>query len=174
MDIKNHIINRDFDVTKHHVWLTDVATFPLFNLSGQLVGYQRYNPFGSKKKNDETAKYFTYMSTIDKSKSICCWGLESWNWSETLFVTEGIFDACRLTKRGCSAIALLSNNPNKQTKEWLWMVRQHRKVVAICDNDSAGMALRDVAHQNIVVPVGDLGDMPASYVDSLVVSPKYA
>jgi len=170
MSITKHIISRDFDITKHHVWISDVATFPLYNLSGQLVGFQRYNPLGSKKKNDENAKYFTYITTDVKTKSIGCWGLESWQWSDTLFVTEGIFDACRLTKRGCSAIALLSNNPNQQTKEWLWLVRQHRKVVAICDNDAAGMALNDTAHENIVVPVGDLGDMPASYVDGIIAS----
>jgi hypothetical protein len=45
--------------------------------------------------------------------------MESWRWTNTLFITEGIFDAARLTERGASAIAMASNDLDKTTARWL-------------------------------------------------------
>jgi DNA primase len=166
--VKQHLHSRYFNTNLHAAWVDDaegVATFPLWNLSGKLVGYQQYRPFGDKKKfnNPKDGKYFTYR----KDKVVGVWGLESWNLSNTLFMTEGVFDACRLTARGFSAIAMLANDLDSSTKAWLRAVRSNRCVVAVCDNDTAGRRLAKhgtVAH---VVETGDLGDASDEYVTNL-------
>jgi hypothetical protein len=155
------------DMTLHRVWLgEDVATFPLWNLSGQLVGYQQYRPHASKdEKNDpREGRYFTRV----KDRRIGVWGLESWNFSDTLFITEGIFDACRLTRLGVSAIASLSNDVAPNVAQWLWTVGKSRSVVAVCDNDRAGRRLAKYASVYHIVGHGDLGDATEDYVKKLI------
>lgn len=73
-----------------------VATFPMYNLSGKLVGYQKVNPDGLKKKfNDpELSKYYSWRNKDE----IAVVGMESWNYSPVLFVVEGVFDMARLHK----------------------------------------------------------------------------
>jgi len=175
-----HINDRHVDVNLHRVWCNEVdrvAYFPLWNLSGQMAGYQSYRPEASKvQKNDEKGRYYTFRG--DKlmprhSKTVTVWGLESYYRSNVLFVTEGIFDAARLTELGVSAVAVLSNNPSTSTKNWLFCVRQMRPVVAVCDPGNAGAKLAKVGHFAHTVnlpglPDGDLGDAPQEYVQELI------
>ena len=98
-----HIHNRHVDTDLHRVWVDDesrVAVFPLWNLSGEMTGYQAYRPDADKvKKNDKYGRYYTYRGlklVRNHNKTVAVWGLESWNLSNTLFVTEGIFDAAAL------------------------------------------------------------------------------
>jgi len=175
-----HIHERHVDTSLHYVWVDDVehvACFPLWNLSGQMVGYQAYRPEASKvQKNDKRGRYYTFRGEklIPKhSKSVTVWGLESWYRSTVLFVTEGIFDAARLTELGVSAIAVLSNDPSTSTRNWLMCVRQMRPVVAVCDPGRAGHKLARVGTTSHVVnvpgmPDGDLGDAPEWYVEKLL------
>lgn len=175
-----HLHDRYVDTDLHKVWYDDadrVATFPLWNASGQFAGYQAYRPDADKvQKNDVYGRYYTYRGEklITKhSKSVTVWGLESWNLSNTLFVTEGIFDAARLTNLGVSAIALLSNDPSISTKNWLLCVRQSRPVIAVCDPGRAGAKLAKVGHDSHTVqvpgdPDADLGDVPDKYVRELI------
>lgn len=174
-----HIHDRHVDTDLHFVWVDEserVAKFPLWNLSGQMVGYQAYRPDADKvQKNDQKGRYYTYRGEklVHKhSKSVTVWGLESWRLSTTLFVTEGIFDAARLTELGMSAVAVLSNDPSTSTKNWLLCVRQMRPVVAVCDPGRAGHKLAKVGHFAHTVnvpglPDGDLGDAPQDYVMAL-------
>lgn len=169
MTIVEHLRVRHMNLDLHRVWIDElegVATFPLWNLSGQLSGYQQYRPNGDKKafNHPKDGKYFTYR----KNLIIGVWGLESWSLSNTLFITEGIFDACRLTNRGASAIALASNDPDKSTSKWLWTVKQFRKVVAVCDNDAAGIKLTKHAHEYIITKEHDLGDSSEDYVTKVL------
>lgn len=169
MTVTEHLNNRHFDTNLHVYWENaeeNVATFPLWNLSGQLKGYQRYRPDGDKKafNNPLLGKYFT-KATRD---TVCVWGLESWNLSNTLFLTEGVFDACRLTKNSCSAVALLTSDPHPSTKRWLAIVRSMRPVVAVCDNDKAGLKLAKHGHTSHVVSNGDLGDASEDYVQQVI------
>ena len=93
-----HLHSRYFSMNLHRAWLDEgVATFPLWNLSGQLVGYQQYRPFADKKaKNDpREGRYFTRLSR----DRVGVWGLESWQFSDVLFLCEGVFDACKVTAR---------------------------------------------------------------------------
>ena len=169
MNVLQHLHSRYFDTKLHTHWVDEdegVATFPLWNLSGQLVGYQQYRPSAGKQKDNhpKMSRYFTYR----KNKVVGVWGLESWKLSNVLFVTEGTFDACRLTSLGYSAIATLSNDVDDSTSRWLWMVRKFRRIVAVCDNDAAGRRLAKYGHLSHVVESGDLGDATDVYVSNLI------
>ena len=169
MNVLQHLHSRYLDTSLHTAWVDEnegVATFPLWNLSSQLVGYQQYRPSANKKKDNHPrmSRYFTYR----KNKVVGVWGLESWNLSDTLFVTEGTFDACRITALGYSAIATLSNDVDPSLARWLWCVRNSRTVITVCDNDTAGRKLAKYGHVAHVVESGDLGDASDEYVAKLV------
>lgn len=172
--IRDHLKSRYFNFQNHHIWIDDsnnMAIFPLWNLSGQLVGYQQYRPLLPKEPNNSPidGRYYTYRN----KDHIGVWGLESWNMSRTLFITEGIFDACRLTNHNISAIALLSNNPNDTTKKWLWSIRKFRPVFAICDNGPSGKKLVDLSHKSYTMSnTKDLGDSTEDFVFEII--EKYA
>jgi len=167
--VLQHLRSRHLDTELHSVWVDEdegVATFPLWNLSGQMVGFQQYRPSANKKKSNHRrdSRYFTYR----KDRVVGVWGLESWNLSNVLFVTEGIFDACRLTRLGRSAIATLSNDMDDSLKRWLWVVRKVRPVVCVCDDDPAGLRLSKYGHLSHVVKDGDLGSASEEYVQKIL------
>lgn len=173
MNIRTHLQQRHLNLELHRPILDEdlnIATFLCWNLSGQLVGYQQYNPNGNKKifNNKLEGKYYTYR----KLPTVSVWGLESLHISSgPVFLTEGIFDAARLTNLGFSALATMSNNPPKDYKNWLHLLR--RPIVAVCDNDAAGRKLAKFGNFVEIVPEGkDLSDAPESYVRFLV--NKYA
>lgn len=143
-----------------------VATFYIWTPAGALAGFQQYRPGAEKsRKNDpRESRYFTY-----RTKSVVSvWGVESLHLSPgLLFVTEGLFDACRLTARGASAVATIANDPNWDLRNLLQMLPGHKVVVA--DNDKAGRKLHKVGDSVEVVPTGkDLGDAPEEYVSELL------
>jgi hypothetical protein len=168
-DIKQHLIQRHVDLYLHKPHLSEsTATFMLYNLSGKIVGYQKYMPLNKdKSRNDFNGRYYTYRS----NDSICVFGLESYASNSTVFLTEGIFDAVRLTKRGCCAIALLTNAPNSSMLNFIDLLPN--KIVAISDNDDGGKLfkkkIRHVANAVITCTQHkDLGDSPESFVDQLI------
>lgn len=156
------------DVDLHRPVLDDVervATFYLWNLSGQLVGYQQYRPEGEKKpqNNPKAGKYFTHR----KMPTLAVWGVESlFLTPHVLFLTEGVFDAARLTERGVSAVAALSNNPTADFRNWLTCL--NRVVVAVCDNDDAGRRLAKFGNVAVYTEEHDLGDSSDEYVTQLM------
>jgi hypothetical protein len=171
MDLRKHLESRHVDLSLHTVWIDaeeDVAVFPLWSMSGNLVGYQNYKRRASKlRKNDEHGKYHTFRNKMTAG----VWGLESWKLSNTLFVTEGVFDAARLTGRGFSAVALLSNDPSQTLKHWLFLTRSGRHTVAVCDPGKAGAKLAKCGHTSVVLDLGDdtdLSDAPDWYVTNLL------
>lgn len=165
--VRRHLIDRHVDLNLHKPIINEderVAYFLLHNLSGQIVGYQQYKPDRSKIKSNDPrdGKYFTRPS---KDK-ICIFGVESLNRSGPLFLTEGIFDACRLTNLGYAAIASLSNNPVKM-KSFLWSL--NRFTVAICDGDEAGKKLAKYGTVSYIMDEGkDLGDCTDEEVSQIL------
>lgn len=170
MTVLEHLHSRSLDTNLHRVWVSEelqCASFPIWNLSGTLLGYQRYRPGASKALNNDPreGRYFTRLVNGD----VGVWGLESWSLSDTLFITEGIFDAARLTRRGYSAIATFSNDVSSSLKRWLWVVRSSRRVVAVCDNDVAGSKLaRYGSTHHVVEGFKDLGEASDEYVSTLL------
>ena len=170
MNVLQHLHSRHLNTNLHTAWVDEeerVASLPLWNLSGKLVGYQQYRPNSDKKRfnNPKDGKYFTFR----KDRVIGVWGLESWNLSKTLFITEGVFDACRLTARGYSAIAMLANDLDDSTTKWMSIVRANRKVVSVCDNDSAGRKLaKHGTTAHFMEGEKDLGDASDDYISTLL------
>ena len=168
MDLKQHLQSRHLDLDLHRPMLDDaegVATFYLYNLSGQLVGYQQYRPTGDKKPNNnpKLGKYYTYR----KQPTLAVWGVESLHLTpNVVFLCEGVFDAARLTKRGYSALAVLSNNPSPDLRNWLTCL--NRRVVAVCDNDVAGRKLAKFGDVVLFTEEKDLGDSDEEFVTKVL------
>lgn len=166
--LKEHLKSRYLNVELHKPVLDEaeqVATFYLWNLSGQLVGYQQYRPSGEKKpqNNPKLGKYFTYRTQPTQT----VWGVESLQLSPSVvFVCEGVFDAARLTDRGFSALAVLSNNPNSDLRNWLKCL--NRRVVTVCDNDAAGQKLAKFGDHCVFTTDKDLGDSDPDFVTNLL------
>jgi len=164
--IAEHLKGRHVDLNLHRPMIDEVervATFYLYDLTGRAVGYHQYRPEGEKKlPNDfKSGKYFTWR------KGYAPWGVESLSLTPyVVFLTEGIFDAARLTERGYSALATLSNDPQSDFKNWLRFLG--RRVVAVCDNDNAGRRLAKFGDVALFTEDKDLGDSSDEYVDWLL------
>lgn len=179
MDIREHLLGRGLDPDRYSVLLDPVgciATFLLWNLSGQLCGFQQYNPNGTKSiRNDEKhrslLRYFTFAGDEGDGrragrKRLVVWGLESLSPGDsTLFVTEGIFDAVRLHNAGLPAVAVLANDPQHLAP---WLRALGRRTVAICDRDPAGGRLARACDAHLIVPGPhhDLGGMTGAEVEA--------
>ena len=169
-NIYQHLLSRHMDINLHKPYIDEiegVATFPLWNLSGVMVGYQQYRPMGNKEEfnHPKLGKYYTYRN--NNYPTISVWGVESLHLTPNIvFLTEGIFDACRLTSHGITAVAVLSNDPVPDLRNWL---RGMGKVsVTVCDNDKAGAKLAKFGTYSEVVPCHDLGDASDGYVQDLI------
>lgn len=139
--LTEHLLSRGLDSTKYRVFLNEeegVATLLLWNLSGQLVGYQVYRPSAdkTKKNNPHDGRYFTYVS----SGQDAIFGLEYLTEEGPIFVVEGTFKAIKLLNLGFNAIAILGSTP-KRMKPFFSILSETRKLVAIGDNDKAGYSL---------------------------------
>ena len=171
-DIEQHLKDRGVDLSKVRVHLdrdNQIATFPLYNLSGQMVGYQRYNPNGIKKRgNDLRHKYYSYIAPEGDKSKLAVWGSENIDpKNPNLYATEGIFDAIKLMNAGLPVIATLTNDP-KQLKSLFGALNKH--IVVVTDNDVAGKKLAKYGDEHYTVPDGhnDLGDMTQEEVNKFV------
>jgi len=166
-NLKQHLLSRHIDFDIHTVYMSDTtATFMLYNLSGQIVGYQRYQPLAPHlSSNALDGRYYTR-----RSPHLCVFGLETLSESQnTIFITEGIFDIARLTIKGRSGIALLTNSPNSSMLNFLACLPQRR--ILISDNDKGGEFLRKVltkiVDEIIIPPYKDMGEAPEDYVNKI-------
>jgi len=175
-NIEAHLRDRGLDPDNIHVIIdkeNGLATFLLYNLSGQLVGYQRYNPMGDKKDhtNSLSAKYFTWVTKeSEKTAKLAVWGTEFIDPDNpNLFVTEGIFDAVKIHNAGLPVVAVLGNNP-KVLKSWFAILNKH--TIAVIDNDAAGKSLANLTDEHFVTPAPykDLGEMPQGAVNKFLAS----
>jgi hypothetical protein len=164
MNLHDHLRSRYFDTSLYaNVAVSDdYATFPLFNMSGQMVGFQSYNPSLPKAHVDDPrlARYYTWVTKpcASKNAEVAVWGLETVHWADdTLFLTEGVFDACRLHWHGLPAVAVLSNNPDHLLS---WLKAMPSKKVACVQGDKAGMKLAKYGDEAVMLPESkDVGDL---------------
>jgi hypothetical protein len=173
-----HLRQRRLDPSRYSGVLIDPAddavTFLLWNLSGQCVGYQTYRPAGTKERNNikGESKYYLMPGEEDPNgaraarKRIAVWGLETYRHGETLYVTEGVFDAAAIHALGLPAIAVLANDP-KRLRSWLVLLPE--KKVAVCDGDAAGRKLAKLADAAVFCPEGrDAANLPPQCLATLL------
>jgi hypothetical protein len=176
MTVLTHLKNRNCDLSLYpDTYISEienVITYPLWNLSGQMVGYQQYRP--NAPKNDKSLRpsqlrYYTWLSKHDgKNAAITAWGVQLLNQNNRyLFLVEGIFDAVKLHNMGLNALALLACNP-KPLKSWLWSLGYN--IIPVCEGDKAGRKLAKLSNCGLIkyLPDGlDLGDMPQYEVETI-------
>lgn len=153
--LKDHLIGRGMEVDRYRVSFDPVEehiSFLLFNLSGQVVGFQKYRPGmdQKKKRNDEThGRYFTYTQKNKTSDGTAAldgiWGFEAidmpvYPTDKPLYIVEGVFKAAALHRLGYDSLAVLTSHP-KRLRTWLRIVKEHRPVIAIGDPDEGGKKL---------------------------------
>ena len=165
--LKEHLLDRYCDLSLHKPFLDEenyVADFPLYTLCGKLVGLQRYRPLGSKKvRNDsKLGKYYTIYNKQD----LVFFGIETLHFSNVIFLVEGLFDACRISKHGYSVLSAFSNDLDKNRQSFLHCLS--RPIVAVCDNDVAGRKLAKSADYVEYAENKDLGDSSEEFVLSLL------
>lgn len=136
--LSEHLKERHLNIDLYDgVYLNEeerLVTFLLWNLSGKLVGYQRYKPDADKKAPNDPreSRYFTRVGGSTRNRHLAVWGLESLSWRpDILVVCEGIFDACRFHNESIPAVALLSSNDSRY-KNWLECL--DRKLYAALDD----------------------------------------
>ena len=164
--MNGHLLKRWFDVSKYpNVIVTDEdVTFPLFNLSGKMIGYQKYNPSLPKLRGNDPKqmRYYTWVtkSAVGKLSELAVWGLETVSWDDSLlFITEGVFDACRLHWNGLPAVAVLSNNPVNLAS---WLRTLPSTKIACVQGDAGGKQLAKYGDRQVWLPTGkDVGDLAA-------------
>lgn len=157
-EMYNHLIERGLYPENYNGIMTfdDVVIFPLWNLSGQMVGYQQYRPEASKeRKNDpREGRYYISLHGDKNEKPIGVWGLESLSMDpHILIITEGIFDACQFHRFGVPAIALL-NSSYKHYRNFLTCLG--RKIYKVEDDHGSKLG----PYTNIELPEGktDVGE----------------
>lgn len=152
MNLFRHLVSRHCHPSRYPTSLRladNEAYFYLYDIHGNLRGYQKYNPLYEKKNtnNPKLARYFTH------SRVPSVWGLETLDYNDAyLFVTEGVFDACRVHTFGRNCVAVLGCTPNK-LKEQLMLLPFI--TVALCDGDKAGKALARCTDRSVMMPEGE-------------------
>lgn len=179
-NIEQHLKDRGVDPDKIEVIFdkkSNIANFLLYNMSGQLIGFQQYNPNKPKQHykgeiHKDLVKYYTYISKEGSGRDsfIAVWGLQNIDLikDKEIWITEGIFDAVKLVNAGLPALATLTATPSKQLKQWFRITG--KKIIAILDSDATGSKLRSAANISYVVPkpYKDLGEMPQKEVNSFI------
>lgn len=167
MTILEHLKSRDLEISLYSdiIISEDAVVFPLWTLSGRLVGYQQYKPFQPKKSKTlplEERRYDTKITRYDgKHVALTAWGLQLLPKSKRtpIFITEGIFDAAKLHKLGLPALAVLTSD-TKYLQSWLWSLGY--EIIPVCEGDEAGLKLESLSthSRTIFLEKGyDLGDL---------------
>lgn len=170
-DIYLNLLERGIDPNRRDVVIdkkSNVATFLIYNLHGQLVGTQKYNPKGSKDVFDpDLMKYYTYAAPDSfRGKKIVVWGLADLNKSQNnVYIVEGIFDAAKIHKTNRNALAMLTGTPSKEMLGFLYLLPF--KKIAILDNDEGGSKSKFPKMDCYLTPspYKDLGEMPLKEAD---------
>lgn len=166
-----HLKSRGVDPSRTHFVHDSESNntyFFLYNLSGENIGYQKYNPDNGGL--GWMGRYFTkvHKEATGHSK-IAVYGLETYQIDKDyFFVTEGIFDIIKVHNTGEPGIANLGCSVSRQAKNWYGSLPQ--KKIVIQDRDDAGTELGTIGDYVYTVPepYKDLGEMSQSEVDEFI------
>ena len=177
LELQQHLKDRGLNIERYNLFLSEkfCVVFPLWNLSGQMVGFQTYNPFKPKHDNNLNPvelRYHTYVRRDQETNStnIAVFGVDLLDFKQKfVFVVEGVFDACKLHNLGLNALAVLTSDAERY-KSWLWSLGF--VVVPVCEDDynCAGLKLSLLANTNEVIYLSngcDLGDLEQTVVYEL-------
>lgn len=148
---------------------------PLWNLSGQLVGFQTYIPDGERKHSKNLPatdmKYYTSVSKLrTKQSNVAMFGLSHiCKHDRVLFVVEGVFDAISIHNCNRNAVAILGvgSAVNRQIFNQLSVIGY--KTVAVCDGDEAGSNLQKYTDDYIILPRNtDANDMHQTTLNTIL------
>ena len=157
----------------------NTAYFVLYNLSGQIVGFQRYNPEGHKLRGkyykdikeygevvEGKLRYKTSVTRENPDRNvpyIAVYGMHTLDDRPFVFVVEGVFDAVKLESLGMPVIALLANNP-KRFRNFFYVL--NKQVIVWRDADKASLQLKSIADFSVIAPppYKDLGEAPLEVV----------
>lgn len=168
MNIKNHLKDRHLELDQYNgIFISEenqLACFLLWNLSGQICGYQQYRPLETKEKknNPREGRYYTSVHGKKYEKPLAIWGLETLNYrQDILVITEGIFDACRFHNYQIPAVALL-NSSWKPARNWLLSI--NRKIFKGEDDHGSSLG----PFENIPCPESDFGECSDEQIKKIV------
>lgn len=165
----NHLIQRCknypeiFGVVDHE---NEIFTRYIYNLSGEIIGYQRYNWRADKfKNNDPKGRYYTYVSKVDNKTELCVMGLETFDSRRhIIYVVEGGFEQASAVSCGFNCVATLTNTTKRIDG---WLKTNHLTSVALCQPDKASMLLARNTDYHIVLPK-DLDDLTYDELQELI------
>lgn len=167
LSITSHLKKRHFSIEKYEsVHVSEEhgkVYFMLYGFGGEIVGYQCYTPSLPKKANrleDHERRYHTYLRKDELGVRTTAFGLERITpETKVIFLTEGVFDACRIHELGLCALALLGSDV-EHLKEQLFLLGI--KLIPVCEGDEAGKKLEKLATTEEVIYLEegrDLGDL---------------
>jgi len=165
MSFENHIYERSYSLLEGDFpdgliafvdYDQEIVTFPLWNLSGQWVGYQTYRWDKEKVRQGDPRemRYFTYLP----KQALGVYGLQYLRdgYTGPICLVEGIWVAIVGVAHGLPCVAVLGNNP-KQLRNWLYSLPN--KIIPLCQPDDAGRKLANMAPNNAIMLDGDLDDV---------------
>lgn len=178
-DIKQHLIERDFllDDPFFPAFIgEDTVSFPLYNLSGKLVGFHHYNPIGYKGAGSYKAEIKKYITEVTKEndnpkvRQLAVYGLHTLDERPYVFIVEGIFDAVKLMRLGYPVLAVFTNDP-KPLRNFFYLLS--KRIIVIADSDVKSRQLEDLKRMSDEVhhvseEYDDLGNMPLEEVDKFI------
>ena len=173
ISLRDHLISRGYNPEPLGSILSEeegIVYFLLWNLSGQLVGFQQYRPNAPKTGNHpKDCRYYTYTTKIGNHSVPAIWGLHNYSLeTKRIFIVEGIFDAVKLISAGECCFALLGNAGSKSIQQWLSLLRVEK--ISILDADESSNGLKKLSDRWFVTPAPykDLGEMPIEEVNNFL------
>lgn len=141
----------------------DVATFPMYNFGAKLTGLQQYRPDGEKKapNHPREGRYYSYVSPNEYA----LFGLESFYYTEQIYLVGGLFKAATLHRLGYTALHV-SAVSYKFLKPQLELIG--RPYFALGDNDEEGAEF--VRRYGGLVCPSDVDELPDPEVHMLVLA----
>jgi len=171
--ITKHLKERHLDITLYNsIYISEEnskAYFFLYNLSGQIVGYQCYSPLLPKRDHkalDSERRYHTKITKECNKVKLTSFGLDILDPSKRdIFLVEGVFDACRLHSLGLNSLALLCSDVD-YLKSFLFSLGY--KLIPVCEGDESGLKLSSLATSDEIIYLKkgiDIGDMSKDEID---------
>ena len=165
MDFIEHIQDRSFGLLGFDTdeefggvdYDEEVVTFPLYNLSGQMLGYQTYRWNKSKASNKVDPRMQRYFTRLPR-EALAVYGLHLLpeGYLGPIFLVEGVWEAIVGYFFGVPCVAVLGSDP-KGLMNWVHSIAN--PVVALVQPDSAGQKLKKYGKNGYIQLEGDLDDL---------------